>query len=147
MVFECVIIVTKLFYWVNVEHCGASRSEVTMHRQCNMVAILSRVSEVVLSLFLCRHCSSMWSHYLSDEGRTIGTCYGNNGMRYEQPAELAMPATTYVPTYVLYRQNLTLNTLVWGSLTLSQILPNVTLGYYILVLIMTAPDWHTTLDS
>jgi len=79
------------------------------------------------------------------EGRTIGTRYGNNGMGYEQPADLAMPATTYRPTYVPYRQNLMLNTLVWGLLTLSQILPipYVTLGYYILVLTMTAPDWHT----
>ena len=61
----------------------------------------------------------------------------------DQLLELAMLATAYGPTYVPYRQNPTLNALVWGSLTLGQILPNVSLGYNILVLTMTAPDWHT----
>ena len=41
--------------------CGVSVSTIAMHRRCNTVAFLSRVSVAILSLPLCQHRSSVVS--------------------------------------------------------------------------------------
>ena len=41
-----------------------------------------------------------WKRWNANGGRTIGICDGSNNMRYEWPAEPAMQAMTYGPTYV-----------------------------------------------
>ena len=105
-----------------------SVSEVAMHRWCcNLVSLASGVSVALLSLSLCLHRSSMVTtgHTCSmkETGRTIITHGGTNVLhmvRLARLAEPAMPATTYRGRTI--RTNSTLSTLVWGSLTLSQLL-------------------------
>ena len=76
-----------------------------------------QVSVAVTSLSLYQHCSSVISlrHTCWVEetqwGRAVG---GSNVVQYKWPAELAMTFVYIVQT------NLELNTLVWGSLTLTQ---------------------------
>ena len=105
---------------MDVERCGVSLSEVASHTLHNAAVLLSHVPVAILS------CSYVFSLLdipdSTKETELVVTVAAHDTS--DQLSQLCKPQCMvrhmYIATHVLYIQNMTLNALVWGSLTLAQ---------------------------